>query len=400
LSGKRILLVVTGGIAAYKSALLVRLLTCAGASVRVVMSRAAAEFVTPLTFETLSGNPVHTDLFARRGRPSVQHVELSEWADRVVVAPATADILAKAALGVADDMASTVLLAARAPVLFAPAMNDEMWKAPAVGRNIERLRADGRIVLRAASGLLACGAVGPGRMLEPEEIVCRIEESFAPGDLAGATVLVTAGRTEEAIDPVRYLTNRSSGRMGFAVAREARARGARVVLVHGAVDGPGPAADETVRVTDAAGMKRAVAKAFGACDVCVMAAAVSDFTPARPLDSKIKRGASGLSLDLRPTEDILRSLSKRKGRRIVVGFALETENGEANARRKARAKGCDYMVLNEPGPDTGFAAPTNRIVVFKGTKKLFATPVVSKEEAARRIVDALAGDRRLGNRGR
>jgi len=400
LSGKRILCVVTGGIAAYKSALLVRLLTCAGASVRVVMSRAAAEFVTPLTFETLSGNPVHTDLFARRDRPSIQHVELSEWADRVVVAPATADILAKAALGVADDVASTVLLAARAPVLFAPAMNDAMWNAPATARNVERLRADGRIVLEAGSGALACGSVGPGRMMEPDEIARRIEESFAPGDLAGTTVLVTAGRTEEAVDPVRYLTNRSSGRMGFAVAREARARGTRVILVHGAVDVPVPAADETVRVSDAAGMKRAVAKAFGSCDVCVMAAAVSDFTPARTAASKIKRSKTGLAIELRPTEDILRSLAKRKGGRIVVGFALETENGEANARRKARDKGCDYMVLNEPGPGTGFGSETNRVTVFKGTARLFATPVVSKEEAARRIVDTLVRDRRLGKRRR
>ena len=237
-------------------------------------------------------------------------------------------------------------------------------------------------------------------MMEPEEIVRRLEESMAPGDLAGLSVLVTAGRTEETIDPVRYLTNRSSGRMGFAVAREARARGARVTLVHGAVDVPVPPADETVRVTDAADMKRAVARAFGACDICVMAAAVSDFTPARRHETKIKRAGAGLVLDLRATEDILASLARRKGRRIVVGFALETNDGEANARRKARAKGCDYMVLNEPGPETGFATPTNRITLFKGAKRLFATPVVSKEEAARRIIDALLADRRLGDRRR
>ncbi len=395
LSGKRILLVVTGGIAAYKSALLVRLMICSGASVRVVMSRAAAEFVTPLTFEVLSGNPVHTDLFARRDRPVVQHVELAAWAERVVVAPATADIIAKAALGMADDMASTVLLSARAPILFAPAMNEAMWDAPAVKRNVERLRADGRVILGPGSGALACGDTGPGRMTEPEEIVRRLEASFAPGDLAGLRVLVTAGRTEEEIDPVRYLSNRSSGRMGFAVAREARDRGAHVTLVHGAVDVPVPPAVAAVRVTSAAEMKRAAAKAFASCDVCIMAAAVSDFAPAKRLPAKMKRTGKALSIELRPTEDILASLAKGKGRRLVVGFALETENGEAGAKRKARAKGCDYMVLNEPGPDSGFGTATNRITLFKGATRLFDTPVISKEEAARRIIDAIARDRRL-----
>jgi phosphopantothenoylcysteine decarboxylase/phosphopantothenate--cysteine ligase len=395
LSGAKILLVVTGGIAAYKTALLVRLLRCGGAEVRVVMSAAATEFVTPLTFEILSENPVAVDLFARRERPVAEHVALSKWADRVVVAPATADIIAKAALGVADEIASTVLLAARAPVMFAPAMNETMWANPAVRRNIATLAADGKIVLDPGSGALACGDVGPGRMAEPEDIAKALEASFAPGDLAGVRVLVTAGRTEEEIDPVRYITNRSSGRMGFAIARAARSRGAHVTLVHGPVDVPVPAVDAVRSVTTAAEMRRAATEAFARCDVCVMAAAVSDFTPVRRRADKIRRSGTSFALELRPTEDILSALGARKGARIVVGFALETEDGEANATRKAREKNCDYMVLNEPGKKTGFSVATNRITVFKGRKKLFATPLVSKDEAAALILDAVAADRRL-----
>jgi len=395
LSGKKILLVVTGGIAAFKSALLVRLLTCRGAEVRVAMSAAATEFVTPLTFEVLSENPVSLSMFVRRERPVVEHVELSKWADRVVVAPATADIIAKAAHGIADDIASTVLLAARAPIMFAPAMNETMWASPTVIRNIETLIADGKIVLGPGSGALACGDVGPGRMAEPEEIVRALEESFAPGVLSGVRILVTAGRTEEEIDPVRCLTNRSSGRMGFAIARAARARGARVTIVHGPVDVPPPPGIAARSVTTAAEMRAAVTKEFAACDVLVMAAAVSDFTPVRRSARKIKRAGKTLALELRATDDILASLGKRKGKRLVVGFALETTDGEANAIRKAREKGCDYMVLNEPGRHTGFGAPTNRITLFKERKKLFETPLVSKDEAAARILDAVAADVRV-----
>lgn len=395
LSGKKILLVVTGGIAAYKSAILVRLLTCGGAEVRVVMSEAATEFVTPLTFEVLTENPVSLDMFVRREHPAVEHVALSKWADRVVVAPATADILAKAALGLADEIASTVLLSARAPVYFAPSMNDVMWESPAVRRNIQTLMADGKVILQPGSGVLACGDVGAGRMAEPEEIAKALEASFATGDLAGVRFLVTAGRTEEEIDPVRYITNRSSGRMGFALASAARARGAHVTLVHGAVDVPVPRVDSVVRAATAAAMKRETAKAFARCDVCVMAAAVSDFTPVARRTKKMKRRGETLALALRPTEDILASLARKKGGRVVVGFALETDDAEANALRKAREKGCDYMALNSPGEKTGFATATNRITLFRGGTKLFTTPIVSKEEAASLIVDAVAADRRV-----
>ena len=395
LTGKRILLVVTGGIAAYKSALLVRLLKCGGSEVRVVMSAAAAEFVRPLTFEVLSENPVSSSMFERRERPVVEHVELSKWADRVIVAPATADFIAKAALGIADCIASTVLLSARAPVFLAPAMNEIMWRSGAVQRNIDTLRGDGKVILAPGTGDLACGDAGPGRMAEPEDIVRALEASFDPGDLAGVRVLVTAGRTEEDIDPVRYITNRSSGRMGFAIAREARSRGAHVTLIHGGVDVPAPPVDAVQRVATAAEMMSAVTAAFSRCDVCIMAAAVSDFAPAKRRTKKIARSGAGLVLELRPTEDILASLRKRKKERLVVGFALETSNGEANAVRKAREKGCDYMVLNSPGEATGFSTPTNAITLFKGPAKLFASGLVSKEKAASLILDVLAADRRL-----
>lgn len=399
--GKRILLIVTGGIAAYKAAFLVRLLRRCGSEIRVVMSEAATEFVTPLTFEVLSGNPVPRDLFAQRSEPGIEHVELAGWAERVIVAPATADCLCKAAHGAADDLASTVLAAVRCPVYFAPAMNTGMWENPAVKRNIEMLRQDGRLFIEPGEGELACGDTGPGRMAEPEEIIEVLARSYAPGAFAGVHVLVTAGRTEEAIDTVRYLSNRSSGRMGFAIARAAREMGARVSLIHGPVDLPPPHVDSVTRVASAADMKRAVTKVFPRVDVLIMAAAVADFTPARTKTDKIKRGSENLSIDLRPTADILASLKgrKRKGQ-VVVGFALETEAGESNARSKIMAKGCDYMVLNRVGEKTGFGVSTNRITLFKGMRKMFASDLVSKDEAARLILQRIISDKKTGRASR
>ncbi len=360
------------------------------------MTPAATKFVSPLTFEVLSENPVSTDMFAPRKHPVLEHIELARWAERIVVAPATADIIAKAASGIADSLASAVLVAARSPVMFAAGMNEAMWANPAVRRNVERLAADGRIVLGPGTGYLACGDVGAGRMVEPEEILEAIEKSFAPGDLAGVRFLVTAGRTEEEIDPVRFLSNRSSGRMGFAVARHARERGAFVALVHGAVDVAPPEADSIARVTSAAELKRVVDRAFPRCDVLVMAAAVADFTAVKRERDKMKRAGEILSLELRPTPDILAGLKgRKKPDQIVVGFALETKNAEENALRKIREKGCDYLVLNSVGEGTGFAVETNRITIFRGAKKLVTTPLISKDEAASIILDSIATDRRL-----
>jgi phosphopantothenoylcysteine decarboxylase/phosphopantothenate--cysteine ligase len=281
LDGKKILLIVTGGISAYKSAYLVRLIKGSGAQVRVVMTDAATRFVTPLTFEVLSGNPVQTDIFARRELPSVEHIELARWPDRVIVAPATADFIGSVASGMAGDLPRAVVCATAAPVYMAPAMNDGMWSNPAVKRNVEILEKDGRHMIAPGTGDLACGTSGSGRMAEPEDIMAEIERSFEPGPLEGVRFLVTAGRTIEEIDPVRYISNHSSGRMGFAVAARALRLGAKVTIIHGQVDVPLPCADIIREVKSASQMKTAVLRSLSHCDVLVMAAAVSDFRPSR-----------------------------------------------------------------------------------------------------------------------
>lgn len=391
-----IILIVTGGIAAYKSAFLVRLLKRAGAAVRVVMTDAAAAFITPLTFEVLSENPVHRELFAPRNTTGVAHIDLARWADRIVVAPATADFLAKAAAGVAGDLAGTVLVAARCPVYFAPSMNEAMWQSPTVVRNIETLRGDGCRFIEPGAGELACGEAGSGRMAEPEEIVAALGRTFAPGALAGVRVLVTAGRTEENIDPVRFISNRSSGRMGFALATRAMELGARVTLVHGPVDVPVPPIDTVRRVNTAAEMKRAVVRVFPRCDLLIMAAAVADYTPVRAAQEKIKRDGGTLSIELKPTSDILAAVSgKKRANQVIVGFALETDDAERNARAKAKRKGCDYIVLNRVGGQTGFATATNQVTLFKGDRTVLETPLVSKIEAAAALLERIAADRRL-----
>lgn len=397
LAGSNILLIVSGGIAAYKSAALVRLLFREGAAVRVVMTTGARRFVQPLTFEVLSEHPVHDDVFEPAGGV-VRHIELAGWADAAVIAPATADLIAKIAAGIADDLATTTVLALRVPLLVAPSMNEAMWASGPVRRNCERLLADGRFFVEPGTGELACGTTGTGRMAEPKEIAGALERLLRPGDLDGLRVLVAAGRTEEEIDPVRYLSNRSSGRMGFALAREAARRGARVSLVHGPVDVAPPAVDRVTAVRSAAEMKRALGRAFPRCDILFMAAAVADFTPARRAGEKIKRGKDGISLDLEPTPDILRHLAgRKKPGQLVVGFALETTDAESNARRKLAEKGCDLIVLNRVGEKTGFEAETNAVTVIgiRG-RKLLETPIVSKDEAAARIVDAVAAARGTG----
>lgn len=398
LADRTILCVVTGGISAYKSAWLVRLLVRRGASVKVLMTAAAQRFVTPLTFEVLSGNPVPLDMFAPRSR--VEHIDLAAWAERIVVAPATADFLGRIASGLADDLPSAVVCAARCPVMLAPAMNDGMWANPAVRRNIDTLAADGRTIIEPGTGKLACGTEGPGRMAEPETIADAVEASFGDRPLEGVGVLITAGRTEEDIDSVRYISNRSSGRMGFALARRARALGARVTLVHGPVDVPVPDVDVATRVRSAGEMRAAVMRALPRCDLLIMAAAVADFTPSRTAGGKMHRADGPVTLELSPTPDILAgAAAKRREGQVIVGFALEEGGGEAAARRKLREKGCDYIVLNTIGPRTGFGAETNRITVFKGARKASQTALVTKEEAAAALFDVLLGDGRLRKAG-
>ncbi len=396
LEGRKILLAVTGGISAYKSAFLVRSLVRAGAVVRVLMTGAATRFVTPLTFEVLSGNPVPMDMFASRSDAPVEHVELAAWADAVVIAPATADFIGKVAGGLADDLPSAVVCAARCPVWLAPAMNDGMWDNPAVRRNIRILADDGRRIIDPGEGDLACGTRGAGRMAEPEHIISELALSFGPGPLEGVRMLITAGRTEEEIDPVRYISNRSSGKMGFALARHAAELGAEVTLIHGPVDVSPPAVSAVTRIGSSAEMKNAVSKAFPKCDVLIMAAAVADYTPASKARGKIRRGAGGMSLDLEPTADILAGLAgRKKDGQVVVGFALESEDGEASARRKGVAKGCNYIILNMIGDGTGFGTDTNRITVFRGKRKIAETGLVTKSEAASAILEILSKDRHV-----
>lgn len=396
LEDSKILLVVTGGISAYKSAFLVRLLVRAGAVVRVLMTDAATRFITPLTFEVLSGNPVPMEMFTSRTDAPVEHVDLAVWADAVVIAPATADFIGKVAGGIADDLPSTVVCAARCPVWLAPAMNDGMWDNPAVRRNIDTVIGDGRHIIEPGEGDLACGTRGAGRMAEPEEILSRLGSFFGHRPLEGVRVLVTAGRTQEDIDPVRYISNRSSGKMGFALARRAKELGAEVTLIHGPVDVSPPAVSAVIRIGSSAEMKKAVTKAFPRCDMLIMAAAVADYTPSKRSRGKIRRDGSAMSLDLEPTADILAGLAgKKKAGQVVVGFALESDDGEASARRKAKAKGCDYIVLNMIGSGTGFDTDTNSVTIFKGTKKIAGTDLVTKYEAASAILDILAGDRRV-----
>ncbi len=391
LDGGKILLIATGGISLYKSAYLVRLLTRRGADVRVVMTEAAAKFVTPLTFETLSQNPVATDLFAPRAEPGVLHVELAGWADIVVVAPATADFIARAAHGLAPDLAGSVLSACRCPVVFAPAMNEGMWLNPATTRNVKTLKEDGRVMVSPQEGELACGDSGRGRMAEPEVIVREVAARLSgKGPLNGLKVLVTAGRTEEDIDQVRYISNRSSGRMGFALAEEAAGMGADVTIIHGEVDLPVPQVGKVRRVRTAGQMKEAVLESFEECDVLFMVAAVSDFTPVSRSRRKINRESGELDLKLKKTDDILKLAGKKKrDDQIIVGFALEAGNGEKNAVSKLRKKNCDYIVLNMVGKETGFVSPTNSVSIYGAKGKILSTPVVTKRKAAFLILKEL-----------
>ncbi len=398
LEGRKILLVVTGGISAYKSVYLLRLLRGSGAEVRVLMTGAARNFVAPLTFEVLSENQVPEDMFGgvKDDGGEVKHVQMAQWADAVVVAPATADFMARVASGLGDDLPSTVMIGVKCPVLFAPAMNSNMWTNSIVHKNIEILKDNGYGFISPEEGPLACGDAGAGRMPEPEDILNRLKNMLAPPLLRGVRVVITAGRTEENIDPVRYISNRSSGRMGFALAEEAASRGARVKLICGRSDVSPPGVDSFIQAGSSSEMREAVMAGMGETDVLIMAAAVSDYRPAEKSDAKIKRAEGDVELKLEPTEDILGWVGgNRREEQILVGFALETDDPEENALQKIREKGCDYLVLNVAGDRTGFEVDTNRITLFRGEEKLEATPVISKREAASVILDYLAEDPRI-----
>lgn len=391
LKGKHIILGITGSIAAYKSAVLCRLFVGAGAEVRVVMTPLAKQFITPLTMATLSKHPILVDFFNPENGEWNSHVSLGEWADCYVVAPATANTMAKMASGVADNLLLTTYLSARCPVAVAPAMDLDMYAHAATQRNLQRLRDDGVHVIEPGSGELASGLVGKGRMAEPEHILKAVEAilSEKKKSLRGRRLLVTAGATIEAIDPVRFISNHSSGKMGYAIAGALAARGAEVVLVSGRTALAAPEGVRRVDVLSADEMYDACLREFDACDGAVMCAAVADYAPAEVAVQKIKKGGGDMSIALRRTKDIAAELGRRKAGRVLAGFAMETENETANAQEKLRRKNLDFIVLNSLRTEgAGFRGDTNVVSLIDAASRE-DLPLMSKAEVAERIADKM-----------
>ncbi|MCX8119050.1 MAG: bifunctional phosphopantothenoylcysteine decarboxylase/phosphopantothenate--cysteine ligase CoaBC [Desulfobacterota bacterium] len=389
LKEREIVLGVTGGIAAYKAAEFVRLLIKQGARVHVVMTRNAQEFITPLTFQTLSGNPVVTDPFNLLEEAKIGHIALADLAELIVILPATANIIGKVANGIADDFLSTMVMASKAPVLFAPSMNVNMWESPALQQNIEVLKQRGFYFIEPGEGELACHWYGKGRLAELDEVIEKMAEILSPKDLRGEKVLVTAGPTQEPIDPVRFITNRSSGKMGYAIARVARRRGAEVVLISGPTPLGPPRSDiRLVSVRTAEEMRKAVLAHLKDSTVVIKAAAVSDYRPKEVSDRKLKKGGLEISLDLEQTQDILKEVGQQKGGRILVGFAAETEDLIANARKKLKEKNLDLIVANDvTKPGSGFASETNQVKFLFPNGEIKDLPLLSKEEVASLILN-------------
>jgi phosphopantothenoylcysteine decarboxylase / phosphopantothenate---cysteine ligase len=389
LAGRRVLLGVTGGIAAYKACILTRLLTQAGATVQVVMTPSATRFVGTDTFAALSGRPAYTEVWEEPG--SVLHVRLARGADMCVVAPATANVIAKLSGGIADDLITSTLLEATCPLVVAPAMHSGMWEHPATQANVRSLREHGTVMVGPATGPLAAGDEGMGRMAEPEDILATLEEVASRGrDLAGRRIVVTAGPTWEPIDAVRFLGNRSTGRMGFAVAREAFDRGADVTLVVGPGTVKPPEGPRMVRVATAEEMRMSVLKAAEEADAVIMAAAVADFRPREAAPGKLKKEKGPPRLELVPTPDILAELGQMKGDRVLVGFAAETEDVETAGRTKLVAKGLNLLVANEVGREgTGFAAESNHAAILSRTGDDEPLREWTKAELAAALCDRL-----------
>lgn len=387
-SQKTVVVGVTGGIACYKAVELVRLLVKADRRVQVIMTRGAMEFVTPLTFQTLSGNPVATETFNLTQESEIGHINLADSADLFVIAPATANVIGKIANGIADDLLTTVVMATLAPVLVAPAMNIHMYDNPIVQENLRKLRRVGYHVMEPAEGFLACGYEGKGRLPDPELISEEIERLLQPKDLRGEKILVTAGPNREPIDPVRYISNRSSGKMGYALARAAARRGAEVMLVSGPTALDAPSGVRTINVNTAAEMRAAVLAEFERCTAVVMAAAVSDYHPVAPAGSKLKRGREALELRLEPNPDILKELGEKKNGKVLIGFAAETDDLAVNAQRKLTEKHLDMIVANDvSAPGSGFDGDTNIATVIDRSGAVRALPLMSKDELADRIYD-------------
>ena len=396
--GARIILGVGGGIAAYKSAELARLLVQRGYSVQAVMTQAATQFLTPLTLASLTHHKVITKLFAERDdstatlSSAIEHIDVALENDLLVVAPATADLLAQFAHGLAGDFLTTMHLAFTGPVLLAPAMNTNMWNHAATQANIKTLKERGYHFVGPDAGDLACGMVGAGRLAEPLYIADAVTALLQRSrDLVGETILITAGPTQEAIDPVRVITNRSSGRMGYAIAEKAAARGARVILVSGPVAIAPPIGVEVQRVESAEQMKNAVLAQLDAASIFIGVAAVADYRPTNPAAQKLKKTASRLSIELEPTTDILAEVGRQQGDRIVIGFAAETENLAAEGKRKLEAKNCDMVVANLVGLDgTGFESDENEVLLITRDAEPKVIPRADKREIASRILDQIA----------
>lgn len=392
LNGKSIILGITGGIAAYKGAALCSKLVQAGAKVHVIMTESATKFITPLTLQTLSRNPVYIDTFDERDPSVVSHINLADHADLIVIAPATANVIAKMAGGHADDMLSTTVLAATCPIIIAPAMNVHMYEHPAVVHNLELLASRGAMFVEPGTGQLACGYVAKGRLAEPEDIVAAIEAWFArSGKLAGKRVLVTAGGTMERLDPVRYLTNDSSGKMGFAIAEAAQLMGAQVTIVAGRTSAAPPSGVHLIRVESAKDMLEAVTDAYDESDIVIKSAAVADYRAVEISDQKLKKNGEHLVIELQKTTDILETLGKRKKDQFLVGFAAETERVEHYAMDKLRRKHCDLIVANDVSKDgAGFNGDTNIVQIFGEEGLVASLPILSKREVANHLMELIA----------
>ncbi|NTW58879.1 MAG: bifunctional phosphopantothenoylcysteine decarboxylase/phosphopantothenate--cysteine ligase CoaBC [Nitrospirae bacterium] len=390
LSGKRILLGVSGGIAAYKAVEVLRKLMELGAEVRVAMTRNAARFVAPLTFSALSGKPVLTDEFSEDGWGPMGHIAVTDGLDLALVAPATANIIGKLSAGIADDALSTALMAAECPVIIAPAMNERMFRNAFLQRNVGSLRAAGIRIVEPDIGALACGTSGQGRLASPDRIVQAVQAALSLKDLAGVTVLVTAGPTREPIDAARFISNPSTGKMGYALAIEARNRGADVMLISGPTHLHPPQGVNYRSVTTAAEMHRAVREHASQCQIIIMAAAVSDFRPKEPFERKLKKEEASLAVTLERTEDILQGLGDARRGQVLVGFAAETDDLIRNAGYKLKKKNLDLIVANTIGlPGRGFASDMNEAVLMERGGKITELPHMTKTELAARIMDAV-----------
>lgn len=383
---KNILLCVTGGIAGYKAAALTSKLVQAGFDVKVIMTESARQFVTPLTFQVLSRNEVYFDTFDEKNAEVIAHIDLADWADLVLVAPATANMIGKLASGIADDMVTTTLLATTAPVWIAPAMNVHMYEHPAVKRNIEILYRDGYRFIEPQEGRLACGYVGKGRLEEPETIIELLKKYFneqPPHVFKNKTILITAGPTREKVDPVRFFSNHSSGKMGFAIAEQAVLRGARVILISGPTALTPPKDVTFVPVESSEDMYQAVFQYFDEADIVIKAAAVSDYKPKKTYDQKLKKTGDSMTIEMERTVDILKTLGERKGDKLLIGFAAETNNVEQYAMKKLSEKNLDFIVANNVSEEgAGFQTDTNIVTIYKRNGEKASYPLMPKKEVA------------------